>query len=327
MPKKKVQHYIPQSYLRGFSSDKKNIGYYDFNTDNLKSNKGINNLAQISYFYTKDLTLEDALSVVENIFERNRISIKENPYKKLTLYEREVLYQDMFLQMVRVPQMEDMYNEMVNAHAHRIWKHAKDPQVRENADKFDANVENAIIPAMAVACENLCICYDLKAKLLINKTDVPFITSDNPVCLNNSLFERDGIPNFGWGSTGLQIYYSLSPTLAVFYYDEKVYKVGYRKKNYVDLTDTSNVNTLNMLVAANARERIFFSDGISEAYIKQLCSWIQPNRLKEKREELEINVSPTRSYIVARYKHPQIRFWQSYMKFLDGYKKRTIYNQ
>lgn len=320
MAEKKVQHYVPQSYLRGFSSDKKNIGYYDFNSDTLKPNKGIKNLAQISYFYTKDLSLEDNLSVVEGIFERNRNSIKEDPYKYLTLYEREVLYQDMFLQMVRVPQMEDMYNEMVNAHAHRIWKHAQDPLVRENADNFDAKVENAIIPAMMIACENLCLCYDLKAKLLINKTDVPFITSDNPVCLNNSLFERDGVSSFGWGSTGLQIYYPLSPTLAVFYYDDKVYKVGYRKRNYVDLTDISNVNTLNMLVAVNARERIFFGEGTSEAYIKQLCSWVQPNRLKKKSEDIDIEVSSTRSYSITRYKHPQIRFWQSYMKFLERYK-------
>lgn len=65
---------------------------------------------------------------------------------------------------------------------------------------------------------------------------------------------------------------------------------------------------------------MIFSDGISDTYIKQLCSWVQPKRLKEKHEEIEINVCPTRSFIVAKYKHPQIRFWQSYIKFLDGYK-------
>lgn len=126
--------------------------------------------------------------------------------KKLDLWHREMLYQDMFLQMVRVPQLEDMYNEMVNANAQRIWKHDSNPEVREHADKFEAKVENAIIPAMLVALQNLTICYDLKSKLLINKTDLPFITSDNPVCLNNSLLEKEGRDYFGWQSKGLQIY-------------------------------------------------------------------------------------------------------------------------
>ena len=320
MAEKKVQHYVPQSYLRSFSSDNNNIGYYDFETDTFKPTKGIKKLAQISYFYTKDLTLENKLSELEDLFERNRKSIKDNPCKKLSLYEHEALYQDMFLQMIRVPQMEDIYNEIVNANAHRIWKYAKDPRVRCNADKFDAKVENAIIPAMKVACENICICYDLKAKLLINMTDLPFITSDNPVCINNSLFERDRISNYGLRSVGLQIYYPLSPSLAVFYYDDKVYKVGYRKRNYVNLTKLNDVDALNMLVAVNARERIFFGEGVRETYIKQLCSRTLSSRLKKKQEEIDIAINSTRSYTIAIFKHPQIRFWQTYMKFLDKYK-------
>lgn len=82
MAENKVQHFVPQSYLRGFSSDNCTIGYYDFSTDFFKAQKGIKNLAQRSYFYTKELTLEKDLAEVENTFEKNRKEIGADPHKK-----------------------------------------------------------------------------------------------------------------------------------------------------------------------------------------------------------------------------------------------------
>lgn len=88
----------------------------------------------------------------------------------------------------------------------------------------------------------------------------------------------------------------------------------------MDITDKSDAHTLNMLSAVNATQQIFYSEQITETYVKRLYSLVQNHRMSKRREEHEINVSPTESFVFAFSRHPQIRFWQSYMKFRDGYK-------
>ena len=84
-------------------------------------------------------------------------------------------------------------------------------------------------------------CIDLKCKFLINKTRIPFITSDNPAVIYNQFLERMKQESYALGSRGLQIYFPLTPKVAVIYYDSECYKIGCKKRNYVDITQPSDV--------------------------------------------------------------------------------------
>lgn len=227
----------------------------------------------------------------------------------------------MFLQMIRVPELANQYNEMVNDYAHGIWKQSKDENIRKNAHKFDAKFENAIIPAMMSALQQCGNCRNLKAKLLINKTSHSFITSDNPVVLNNSLMEYNDNDCYGLNSSGLQIFYPLFPQLGVIFYDEKVYKVGLKKQNVIDIKDECNINMLNCWIMVNATNKIYFDKSISESYINSIFAYAKKYRQKSKREEIKVKIDTNHSLVIARYIHPRFSFWQSYIKLLDKYKK------
>lgn len=59
-------------------------------------------------------------------------------------------------------------------------------------------------------------CVDLKGRILINKTRIPFITSDNPVCLHNQFMEKVKYPLNALGVRGTIIYFPLSLELAPY---------------------------------------------------------------------------------------------------------------
>ena len=235
--------------------------------------------------------------------------------------QKDLLYQDMFLQMVRVPELANLYNEIVKDYVHGIWRQSKDENVRKNAEKFDAKIENAIILAMMSILPQCGICSNLKAKLLINKTGHSFITSDNPVVLNNSLMEYNGNYSYGLNSSGLQIFYPLFPQLGVIYYDEKVYKVGLNKQNVIDIKNESDVYMLNCWIMVNATNNIYFDKSISESYIRYIYAYAKKHRQIQKREETKIEIDSKQSLVIARYIHPHFSFRQTYIKLLDKYKK------
>ena len=83
MSEKKKQHYVPQSYLRLFSTDKKNIGIYTID-NNITTVGPINNQASEKYFYSKDkaVEIENYLQKIENLgIDSFKKIINYNGYK------------------------------------------------------------------------------------------------------------------------------------------------------------------------------------------------------------------------------------------------------
>lgn len=190
MPENKRQHYVPQNYLREFSADGVSVGVFLVETGKCVDKPApINSQSQESFFYGKNLELEKRLSEIEQLLAENRRSIFECQANKLNLYQKEVLYQDMMLQMSRTRYMANLYEEMATAKARRIWKHCNDEDVRKHADDFGVRFDNPIIAPMAILLQNLTICLDMDFKVLVNRTGIPFVTSDNPVCRYNQYFE------------------------------------------------------------------------------------------------------------------------------------------
>ena len=142
MPDNKRQHFVPQNYLREFSPDGESIGVFLVEHEKCIKKAPINSQAQESYFYGKSLELEKQLSELECLLAENRRTIFSNQTNKLSLYQREVLYQDMMLQLSRTKQMADLYEEMATANARRMWKHSNNELIRQHADDFCVKYEN-----------------------------------------------------------------------------------------------------------------------------------------------------------------------------------------
>ena len=123
----------------------------------------------------------------------------------------------------------------------------------------------------------------LDYKLIENTTPTPFITSDNPVVMYDQFFEKRGIPGgIGLKSKGLQIFFPLSPTLYILFYDGNIYKVGSRKHSIVKVNDIKDIDTMNMMQCANACKTLYFNHQIEKFYIEKLYEKAKKFRRREK---------------------------------------------
>ena len=103
-------------------------------------------------------------------------------------------------------------------------------------------------------------------KVLVNRTDVEFITSDNPVVIYNQCFEGADASNGGNGglaNTGLQIFLPLSAGHLLVFYDKKVYKIGRKKSGYCEVSTKDDIRQFNDLQYLNCVENLYAYSGFT----------------------------------------------------------------
>jgi uncharacterized protein DUF4238 len=116
------------------------------------------------------------------------------------------------------------------------------------------------------------ILLDLKQILLVNRSAIPFIISDNPVLATN-WFCRGRFPHRGggWGRSGLQIGMPLSPQHALLLHDSNVYATS-SPNDIITLTGEQTVSSLNDLQWLNAYQNIYFPPGLGDDQIQRLLA-------------------------------------------------------
>ena len=93
-----------------------------------------------------------------------------------------------------------------------------------NLDDFQIRSNFPTAMPLAVGIEGYSHLNSLSRALIVNKSPLPFMCSDNPVILYNSA--RSHCRNegaIGLSSEGLQLFYAISPSSALYLYDEEVY--------------------------------------------------------------------------------------------------------
>lgn len=270
---KKNQHYIPKFYLRNFSINGKGkqIGIFNVHNDFFFPMAPLKTQGSKNFFYGYDGVVEDRLSNIEGFLSsviRGILTNKILPQKNSTEY----------IDLLAFVGLTHLRNPVIIENIKNSTAIMKE-RILEIDSKSD--VEN-IIPlvshdeAIDVAISNLRLIIenirDLNVKLLINKSRVPFITSDFPIVrYNQFLEERKWMHGkTGFGNTGLQIYIPLDNEIALFFYDSEVYKVGFNKWNYFEITNVSDINQLNTLQILYCLDTVFFNEFTSEFYIRTL---------------------------------------------------------
>jgi hypothetical protein len=130
----------------------------------------------------------------------------------------------------------------------------------------------------------------LSCKLLLNKTDIPFITSDNPAVKYNQFLENKGLEQgtTGLAAKGFQIFFPIHPSLMLIFYDPIVYKLKERNTFRIIINDKNDIWQLNGLQYINCDSQVFFGNGITKEYLKRF-----PGKFKRAKEE---NKSITTSF-------------------------------
>ena len=82
----------------------------------------------------------------------------------------------------------------------------------------------------------------------------------------------------GYGLVGLQIFVPLSHDVMLVFYDKDIYKVGGKKRKYIEIVDEKEVSQFNLLQFVNCLDTIFFDEKCSEKYIRDLHTQSQKYR-------------------------------------------------
>jgi hypothetical protein len=286
MPEQKSQHSVPQFYLRNFGHGDASglICLYNRRTSRYVRDAGIRTQACADYFYGKKKEIEISLSKMEDrlaplISEMLRA---ETP-PKWGSQDHVQLVKFVVFQCARPPFAKDEAEESAQKHLAKIEELF--PSQFSHLTRREENSIETPRMLLSIAEVNHHAAFDLRCKLLRNRTGVPFITSDHPVVLYNQYFEHPKpiASNTGLICRGLQVFLPFSPKYILVLFDSDVYKVGERnfKVTCVDVA-RDDVEQLNILQVVNAGENLYFSEEASQAHIEALVKRAMPHLKLEK---------------------------------------------
>ncbi|MGG4094327.1 DUF4238 domain-containing protein [Paenibacillus lautus] len=274
-------HYVPQFYLRNFSSDKKSVGIYNLKHGRYVKAASIKKQACKDFLYGEDNQIEDLFMEIENSASRLIRSIKE--LQKVPPIESEdyhLLIVFMLLSEARNLKSADSFNNLIDIQMKTIMRmkmdHGEDfgfpPDFLEKTS-LSASIPN-LMPIQSTI-ESYPVLLDLKCCLVVNKTDRQFITSDNPLVRYNLMYikRRYYLRGFGLGNMGIQLFYPISPELCICIYDDVLYDCVLENGNIV-IRKARYIDEMNKLFYLNSYQTLFFSELTKESYIRKIVGSI-----------------------------------------------------
>jgi len=260
MPANKKHHYVPRFYLKRFASDGKSVCLYNFRLARAITNANLNNQCYRDYMYGKQGEHEQRLSQLEGAFAqllRNMLPSCNLPPPMSPDHESLCILT--LLQYSRTAYTADAMDEMADG----MWKAILskdsriDPAMLSKVRIVNTDPANFTVATMLRLYH---LIMDLRYRLLVAPSGTEFITSDNPVVKYNQLmeFERLG-SSTGLASKGLQIFFPLSPSHMLCFYDPAVYACEPRKSVQIAITSSKDMDQLNALQVASALENVYYS--------------------------------------------------------------------
>lgn len=288
MSEKKRQHYVPKFLLKNFSvnGNNKQINIYNVINNTTINSASLKEQAAENYFYGKD-------GVIENNFEKletESAKIFSNIIlEKLPIYnscEHLVILHFTLTLGSRTLYKTNEHIELINKFLKNIA--SKDAKMKDLLNKYEIKVQNPSTYSLKLIEESLPLVRDLKFKLLVNKTEIPFIISDNPVVYYNQFLEgkKKVGSNIGVAVKGLQIFLPISPFCELLFYDSNVYKIGSTRQNIIEIKTNDDIISLNGLQYLNANINLYFDNKFSSTYI-----YLVKTNYEKKRRKKKVNIS------------------------------------
>lgn len=221
MATNKNQHFVPRCHLRPFTLETEGLAISLINLDRKKliPNAPVKNQCSKDYFYGTDENLENAIQLVESGYGRALNDLVRSS-RRLSEANKTVFRTFWLFQHLRT-----------EAAAMRAVQLAE--STRNLAELPPGEFSLGIKEAVQIACRAFVDAMheidDLKFCVIKNKSDVPFITSDNPAVLTNKWrLDHDRSPghSFGMGSAGMLAILPLTPKLLFLGYDGDVYSIA-----------------------------------------------------------------------------------------------------
>lgn len=121
-------------------------------------------------------------------------------------------------------------------------------EMLDNLDLMKIERTNPVADSIEAATVGASLLTDLELLVIVNESDIPFISSDVPVILHNRLYETsphtDGA---GYASVGLQLFIAIGPRHLLLAYDAKAYGPVDAINGHVTVRDPAIIRLLNEL--------------------------------------------------------------------------------
>lgn len=260
------QHYVPKFYLRRFSHEGRQIGLLRLSDGLIVPGASIKDQASRPNYYGGDGAIEDALQELEGVYAplvHDICARRKLPGASGDDYGN--LLSLVAVQFLRTTRAADRFagtiEKMLNAALDECLDDSQLVIKMENAPLFILRGLEYTTVALA----------DLEPLLLSPPKGLHFVTSDNPVATYNQFCEGVAFRGVnGAASTGLQVFFPLSPDLTLALIDPNIYEplVSVRQRLVrVSRTDTGFLNLLQ-LVGADAV--VYFRDDGQAQYLRKL---------------------------------------------------------
>lgn len=273
MADNKNQHFVPRVHLRPFTVDGAGLAINLFNLDQMKAipNAPVKNQCSGDYFYGQNPKLESAINFIENPYGPIVRHLSENGAVGSPV--EIILKRFIYLQYVRTEAASRKASEMVLALHDVPGSDLPVPTVREAS-------KEAVQAAMLQYKDSMRIVDDLTLCIIRNRTDVPFVTSDDPAVLTNRLHiqrPKIGGASFSVKTAGTVLVLPLSPALCAILYDGAVYSSGHRA-HLIDVDRPKDVEALNAHQFLGCWANIYFREWEDRERISTQAALVKPGR-------------------------------------------------
>ncbi len=295
MASNKNQHFVPRCHLRQFTIDSANkaINLYNIDHDRFIEGASVKHQCSGNYFYGEDGQLEKAFQTLEIEYSNILRAIREPNYR-LTDKHRRGLKLFWFCQHLRTEAASRRAVEMTSAMADIV-----DP----SASEFRLSIREAVIMAMRVFADEMDAINDMKVCLIKNRSEIPFVTSDNPAILTNrwSLQNKTvrGL-SLGLKTSGNLFILPLSPQLLCLAYDGDVYSIPH-KHGWVDSKANDDADAFNQHQYLNCHANVYIRDSSTFHLIREAYLSVSANR-PACRHRLNYAIKDTNDGVYTRYK-------------------------
>ena len=272
LPVTKNQHYVPRFYMKPFSNiknagaknEKNLISFFQFDNNILRDNVPTSSICSEDFFYDNDGSVENMLAqkeskwseTIKKVLDSSKVDEKDYYYiKEFVLY-----------QITRSKAMRNYTHDMAE-NILNLSKNCNRSSVKERVEKeltpdINIGMVNELIPVLD----------DYEIDILINKTDLNFITSDVPVIITNPF----DVYRPGLADIGTVVFFPISLDKMILLYDKKFYK-----KIDKIICQSEVVKSINKYQYISADERIMSQD------LADFQDYINDRQLNFEREKLK----------------------------------------
>ena len=282
---KKRHHYIPKSYLHFFCDNSGRVLVYRKDDPSKAIPLSPDNVAFHKYYYSQPRpdggkdhnALEDCFSSMEDKWPGivERLHCRENVNDSL-----EEIFQFMALQRARVPASRDVTEGI---HAEGVMAAARQLDVEGNLSSKSEGLEDILdqvevsinphqaIHGMVTVVQATGQVFDQMGFYpMHNKTDVPFITSDNPVIwFDPSVKDADLRPYVLQSDGPAVLLFPVSPSLIIYGHSSWRDRFVSEGLGIADLSDTSLVEMINRQVCRFGYQTIYAQKAGQERLIRE----------------------------------------------------------